>query len=175
MSTYATVYLEKLNINTKKWELFTLYDEKKTDSEGQVEYNPLPLWEGQGIIRDILRDRDYIDYYCSPICVDDENNFYNLGEYLTKKYHYYDTEYDETSARFFDYHPDMHSMTYAQLLTYLKAEPKVYDPYAEDEEKKISNPIKEIVRRIDMIIDMKNAYMFNHSELNEVRIVFWVD
>lgn len=174
MSCSVYIYLEKLNVEEKKWELYTLYDQKK-NSSGQVEYEPLAFLETWGEIRDLFSENnnDQIDISLySTLCpTNAPDNLYNLGEYLTE---YTKGWYSE------DEWPDIRFMTLAQMNKLLTDHPTIiseweYDPITgKDVRTEEKNPLFYLRDRINLIMDLKNDYFYNSMCLSEIRLVFWL-
>lgn len=187
MSTYAYVYLEKLNKKTKKWESYCVYD--KDEKTG--EFKPLPLWIGQGYLRDIIADRACCDY-SSPFVVDDPDNFDNVSDYVTEQYHLHDDtegwfnfysnddDEDEENKKPRNLTYNHFCMTCAQIEAYIHRHPQI-DSYDEEYDEttdsyicpKIDNPMKEILNKIHLLMDLKDDWDFWNEYLNTMRIVGW--
>ena len=171
MSTYGHIYLEKLNKETKKWEHYCLYDKDKNG-----EFKPLPLWVGQGYIRDILRDSDEIIDCKSPFVVDKPEDFDNVSAYVTSIYHQNESDPDENGNKH-NFNYNCGTMTCGQLEYYLSKHPKYVGCFELDDEE-VDNPMKEILQLIDFVNHQKEEFFvtdldMDTSYLNEYRIVFW--
>lgn len=175
MSSYAYVYAERLNIETGKWEWYGLWDKNKEifEKTGKIQYYRMPLWDGQGHIKDLLWSEDGMRDYANAIGKN-EKGFYQLSDYVKERAFGKDEEGEEY------WKPDVYWISYGDLKEYLSKHKKVSDPWVELEDEngnyyspKIKNPLRILLRHLYMIVNMK--WDFVRSYYNEFRFVFWIE
>lgn len=142
MSTNLYVYIEKLNINTGKYELL------------QLMHNDTPVdiwpWNANYILFDILRgEQDFEAYHIRR----GAKSIPFMSEELRSILRYWGDPDDEK-----DYMFNLQWTTLADLKHYVYNHPQVVDYYSDDNKPpKIKNPMCDLINRIEVYIDFCDA------------------